>query len=54
MLRYFHKLLADGKGTTAMEYAMIASLISIIIVISVMSIGSTISSQFFGPVSNAL
>ncbi len=54
MLRYFHRLLADGKGATAIEYAMIAGLISIVIVVSVISIGTTISGQFFGPISNAL
>ena len=54
MLRLVRMLLSDEVGATAIEYAMIASLISIVIVGAVTSIGTTISSNFFGPISNAL
>jgi pilus assembly protein Flp/PilA len=54
MLRIVRKFLADDHGATAIEYAMIAGLISIVIVVGVTSIGGTIKSQFFGPISNAL
>ena len=39
-------LAADTSGTTAMEYAVIASLISIVIVTAVASIGTQVSSMF--------
>lgn len=43
--------LQDEKGTTAIEYAVIASLISIAIAASVTGIGSTVA-NFFTSVQN--
>jgi pilus assembly protein Flp/PilA len=40
------RFLGNGSGATAIEYAMIASLISILIVAGASSIGSTLSSTF--------
>ena len=54
MSRFFRKLFANERGATAIEYAMIAGFISIIILLGVTAIGTTISKQFFGPVANAL
>jgi pilus assembly protein Flp/PilA len=54
MLRRLRLLFSDRLGATAIEYALIASLISITIVAAVTSIGTTISTQFFGPISGAL
>ena len=54
MLRRLRLFFADRVGATAIEYALIASLISITIVGGVSAIGSTISTQFFGPISGAL
>lgn len=54
MLQVMRKCLVNVDGATAIEYAMIAGLISIAIVIGVRAIGTTISAQFFGPVSSAL
>ena len=54
MLRRLRLFFSDRVGATAIEYALIASLISITILGAVLSIGETISTQFFGPVSLAL
>ena len=43
MLRWFLK---DSKGTTAIEYALIASGISIAIVVAVTSIGTSLNTMF--------
>jgi len=54
MLQLATRLLADDDGTTAIEYALIASLISIIIIGAISSIGTTMSASFFGPIAGAL
>jgi pilus assembly protein Flp/PilA len=43
MLRWFLK---DSKGTTAIEYALIASGISIAIVVAVTAIGTSLNTMF--------
>ena len=47
-------MLAERCGATAIEYSLIAGLISIIIVASLAAIGTTISANFFGPIVGAL
>jgi pilus assembly protein Flp/PilA len=54
MLRRLHLFFDDRVGATAIEYALIASLISITIIGGVTAIGSTISTQFFGPIAGSL
>jgi Flp pilus assembly pilin Flp len=44
----------DERGATAIEYIMIASLISIFCIVGARSIGNAISHQFIGPVGSAL
>lgn len=44
----------DEAGVTAIEYGLIAALISIGIVASVQTIGTTIAANFFGPIATAL
>ncbi|MFZ0497086.1 MAG: Flp family type IVb pilin [Methylocella sp.] len=44
----------DESGVTAIEYGIIAGLVSIGIVTSVTLIGTTISAKFFGPIAAAL
>ena len=46
MRRLFSGFLADESGATAIEYAMIAAGISIVIVASVNSIGTALSTKF--------
>jgi pilus assembly protein Flp/PilA len=45
--------LADESGTTAMEYAIIAAGVSIVIVVSITAIGTSVNG-FFTSVSTAL
>lgn len=54
MLRRLRLLFSDRRGVTMIEYALVASLISITIVAAVTSIGTTISTEFFGPLAGAL
>jgi Flp pilus assembly pilin Flp len=53
MRRLVTCLPADG-GATAIEYALIAGLISIVIIAACTSIGQMISALFLGPIANAL
>ena len=46
MLRLAHKLLTDESGATAIEYALIASLISVLIFGGSFSIGTTLRGTF--------
>jgi pilus assembly protein Flp/PilA len=45
---------ADERGTTAIEYALIAALISIVFIGAIQAVGTQISTNFFGPISAAL
>lgn len=47
------RLASDTSGTTAIEYAMVASLISIVIVAACNSIGGSLKT-FFASVSDGL
>ncbi len=40
------RLADDTRGTTAMEYALIASLVSIMIITATAAVGSKVSSMF--------
>jgi pilus assembly protein Flp/PilA len=46
MLRLAHKLLTDERGATAIEYALIASLISVLVFGGSFSIGNTLKNTF--------
>ena len=46
MIRTLHKLTADESGATAIEYALIASLIAVAIVGSVTLVGTNITTVF--------
>jgi Flp pilus assembly pilin Flp len=54
MSRYGCRILAQDGGTTAIEYSLIAGLISIAIITCLTVIGTTISANFFGPIVGAL
>jgi Flp pilus assembly pilin Flp len=47
------RLLRDESATTAIEYALIASVISTVILLAAMSIGTSLSVNAFGRVANA-
>jgi pilus assembly protein Flp/PilA len=44
---------SDRRGATAIEYALMASLISMVIITVVTTLGNTLSSSFFGLVAAA-
>jgi Flp pilus assembly pilin Flp len=54
MLRAVICLPDEESGATAIEYALIAGLISIVIVAACTLIGQTIAANFFGPIVGAL
>ena len=49
----FRKFIQDDSGATAIEYGMIAALISVVIIASVKLIGSNVSNAF-GTISSAV
>jgi pilus assembly protein Flp/PilA len=53
MLKGFRKLVQDESGATAIEYALIASLISVFIIAALQSVGTQVSSTF-NSISNSL
>ncbi len=46
MLRFFRKLRKDENGATAIEYGLIAGLISVVIITAVTLVGSSLESVF--------
>ncbi len=53
-MRLIKQFLRDQRATTAMEYALIGALISVVIIASVSAVGTAIRAKFYGPISNAL
>ena len=51
--RYFRRFAASAVGATAIEYALIASLIAVVIITALQLVG-TQTSTVFGEVGNAL
>ena len=45
-MRFLGKLLTNQRGATAIEYAMIASMISIAAVAAFVNLGSTVENRF--------
>ena len=54
MTTSFIRFAGDESGVTAIEYGLIAGLISIGIVTAVTTIGTTIRDNFFGPIASNL
>ena len=46
MLRFFRKLRKDENGATAIEYGLIAGLISVVIITAVSTVGSQLQAVF--------
>lgn len=46
MWQAFHRLLEDQNGATAIEYALLASLLSIAVITTVALVGSKLSGSF--------
>jgi len=53
MRNHFQQLLRDRSGSTAIEYALLASLIALLLIGSLISIGTTLSG-WFGTVASSL
>ncbi|HEY1943782.1 MAG TPA: Flp family type IVb pilin [Roseiarcus sp.] len=53
MIRFLESFLTDESGATAIEYALIASLIAVFIIGALSVLGTSLSSEF-GEVSGAL
>jgi len=54
MIQLFRGFVRDEGGTTAIEYALIASVISISIITVVVSLGEKVRDDLFGKVATAL
>lgn len=52
--RSFTGFIADTSAATSIEYAMIAALISIIIVAGATAVGTKLSANYYGPVAGNL
>ena len=52
-MRLFSKLIMDESGATAIEYGLIAALISIAAIVAMTTLGNSLSNSF-GTVSNTL
>ena len=46
MLKKFSQFLNDESGATAIEYGLIASLISVVIIVAVTAVGTGLSATF--------
>ncbi len=53
MTTLFIRFAGDESGITAIEYGLIAGLISIGIVTAVTTIGTSLAANFYGPIANA-
>jgi Flp pilus assembly pilin Flp len=53
LLNSLHKLTGDERGATAIEYYLIAGVISILIVTGATNAGIKLNANFFGPLANA-
>lgn len=45
-MRHFLKLLTDRRGATAIEYALIASLISVAAIVGYQNLGAKVNNSF--------
>jgi pilus assembly protein Flp/PilA len=52
MTRLLIRFAGEESGLTAVEYALIAGLMALGIIVSVSSVGTTSSTKFYGPLSN--
>ena len=50
----FRKFLADQRGTTAIEYSILAVFLSLAIIAGARAIGSNMSASMYGPIANNL
>ena len=53
-MRLVRRFLDDAGGATSIEYALIATLVSIVILTALTQIGTSLNTKFFSPVGNGL
>jgi pilus assembly protein Flp/PilA len=53
-MRVLISLCHDEAGATAIEYALMAALIAVVIIGAVTLVGKKIQSNFFGPIGSSL
>ncbi|HEX5279028.1 MAG TPA: Flp family type IVb pilin [Micropepsaceae bacterium] len=53
MVRFVKKLVKDESGATAIEYGLIAGLISVVIITAVTTVGTNLTGKF-NTIANAL
>jgi pilus assembly protein Flp/PilA len=46
MRKFFAQLTREERGTTAIEYGLIAALIAVVIIVAVTSVGTSLTSTF--------
>jgi len=46
-------LRTESRGATAIEYALVAGLIALVIITAVATVGTTLSSTFYAAMANA-
>ena len=44
----------DTRGATAIEYGLIAALIAMVVITAISSVGTTMSSNFYGKIATAV
>lgn len=52
-MRFIRKFWREQSGVSAMEYSLIAGLVSIVILTAVVSIGAKMNHLFYGPLNNS-
>ncbi|HEY7989802.1 MAG TPA: Flp family type IVb pilin [Stellaceae bacterium] len=53
MRGFWHRVRSDGRGVTALEYALIAALVAVVIIGGVSLLGSNVS-KVFSTVANTI
>ena len=54
LLSLFRSFAKNEDGATAIEYGLIAALISVVIIVSLTTIGTEMNNTFYGPIGQTL
>ncbi len=53
-MKIIWRFISDNRASTAIEYALIAGLISVAIVAGARAVGQALESKFYGPIADNL
>ena len=53
-MAWIRRFRRDARGATAIEYALMAGLVSLAVVVGASAIGTRLSSHYFAPISGNL